>query len=71
MVASKRELVNTLNLSTIQFQANIQMSSKHHYMDIEDNLFREQSMLSGITSQRDILMSSFASSMNYIVCLQA
>jgi len=71
MVAPRRELANTLNLSTSQPHNNQPSHHKHSSINLEIIPPREQSPSSSINSQRDMFFSLSASLMDYAEHIEA
>ena len=71
MVVPRRELANTLNLSTSQSHNNQPSHHKHFSINLEIILPREQSPSSSINRQRDMFVSLSASLMDYAEYIEA
>ena len=65
MVIPRRELANTLNLSTSQSHNNQPSHHKYSSINLEIIPSREQSLSPSINSQRDMFVTLSASLMNY------
>ena len=71
MVASRRELANTLNIFTSQPHNNQPSHYKHFLMNLEIILPRKWSLSPSINSQRDMSVSLSMSLMDYAEYIKA